>query len=99
MPRLIWSPPALRDVARLHAFLASKNREAASRAVGAIRRGVRLLADHPRAGRPVDEMPPAFREWPISFGADGYVVRNRHDNDIVLIVAVRHGREAGFSEI
>ena len=32
MPRLIWSPAALRDVQRLYRFLAEKNAEAAKRA-------------------------------------------------------------------
>jgi len=36
MPRLIWSQPALLDVARLHNFLAPRNRDAAKRAVKAI---------------------------------------------------------------
>jgi plasmid stabilization system protein ParE len=63
MPRVIWTPPALRDVARLHGFLAPKNRDAARRAVRAIRQGVKTLAAHPEIGRPVDEMPPEFREW------------------------------------
>jgi plasmid stabilization system protein ParE len=33
MPRLIWSPAALRDVSRLHRFLAEKTMQAAQRAV------------------------------------------------------------------
>lgn len=96
MPRLIWSPQALGDVARLHAFLAPKSREAARRAAATIRRGVRLLAEHPEAGRPVDDMPGEFREWLIDFGAGGYVVLYRYDGGGVVILAVRHGREAGY---
>jgi plasmid stabilization system protein ParE len=96
VPRLIWSPAALRDVARLHDFLAPKARAAAKRAVATIRQGVKLLAEHPEIGRPVDEMPPEFREWPIGFGAAGYVVLYRYEGLEVVIVAVRHGREAGY---
>ena len=96
MPRLIWSPAALRDVSRLHAFLASKNRDAAKRAVGAIRQGVKLLGQHPEAGRPAEEMPLEFREWPIEFGSGGYVALYRFDGKDVMIVAVRHMREAGY---
>ena len=44
MPRLIWSQQALLDVQRLYRFLASKNRDAAKRAVSAVRQGVRVLA-------------------------------------------------------
>jgi plasmid stabilization system protein ParE len=96
MARLIWAPPALRDVARLHRFLAPKNRDTAQRAARAIRRGVRMLADHPEIGRPIDEMPPEFREWFIPFGQSGYPALYRYDGDTVAILAVRHGREAGY---
>ena len=99
MPRLIWSPPALRDVARLHAFLKSRNPDTAARGVRAIRRGVGLLTTHPEIGRPVDEMPPELREWLIEFGSSFYVVLYRYDgshrdrSDVVLL-AVRHAGEA-----
>jgi plasmid stabilization system protein ParE len=96
MPRLIWSPDALQDVSRLYRFLAPKNRNAATRAVSAIREGVRLLRQHPEAGRPVDDMPVEFREWPIGFGSGGYVALYRFDGEEVIILAVRHGREAGY---
>ena len=43
MPRLIWSRQALLDVQRLYRFLASKNVDAAKRAVSAVRQGVRVL--------------------------------------------------------
>ena len=96
MPRLIWSPNALEDVSRLYRFLAPKNRNAAKRAVGAIREGVKLLRQHPEAGRPVDDMTVEFREWPIGFGSGGYVALYRFDGEEVIILAVRHGREAGY---
>jgi plasmid stabilization system protein ParE len=96
MPRLIWSSSALEDVARLHRFLKSKNPDAAQRAVKAIRHGVRLLATHPEAGRPADDMPPEFREWVIDFGNGGYVSLYRYDRTDVVILAVRHTREAGY---
>ena len=47
MPRLIWSPSALRDVQRLYRFLAPKNLDAAKRAVSAIRSGVACALQHP----------------------------------------------------
>lgn len=97
MPRLIWSPLALHDISRLHRFLKSKNREAASRAVKAIRQGVSLLAAHPEAGRPAEEMPSEFREWPIEFGNSGYVALYRYDREVVIL-AIRHGKEDGYSE-
>ena len=91
MPSLIWTAPALRDVARLHAFLAPKNPDAARRAVRTIRQAVRVLAAHPAIGRPAEEMPPGFREWFIPSGDSGYVMLYRYDGEIVAILAVRHG--------
>jgi plasmid stabilization system protein ParE len=73
MPPLKWSQPALRDVARLHAFLAPKSHEAASRAIRAIRQSVKALGKHPEIGCPIDELPPEFREWVIEFGSGAYV--------------------------
>ncbi len=96
MPRVIWTPPALRDVARLHGFLAPKDRDAARRAVRAIRQGVGALATHPEIGRPVEEMALEFREWFIRFGDGGYVALYRYDGEVVAILAVRHGKEAGY---
>jgi plasmid stabilization system protein ParE len=91
MPRLIWSPEALDDIARLHGFLAPKNREAAKRAIAAIRRGAALLSEHAEAGRPIEEMPPEFREWPIAFGHSGYVAIYRYSEREIIVLAVRHG--------
>ena len=96
MPRLIWSPEALVDVQRLYRFLASKNPEAAKAAAAAIREGMHAVADHPEAGRPVDDMDPGFREWPISFGASGYMALYRLDGDTALVLAVRHQKEVGY---
>lgn len=96
MPRLKWSQRSLRDVARLHDFLNSKNRDAAKRAVKAIRQGVKALAKHPEIGRPVDDLPPEFREWIIEFGHGAYVVIYHFDGKQVLILAIRHGREGGY---
>lgn len=96
MPRLIWSPAALRDVQRLHRFLFEKNADAARRAVQAIRGGVKLLAQQPGSGRPAEEMPPEFREWLIDFGDSGYIALYRFDGETAVILAVRHQREAGY---
>ena len=96
MPRLVWTPQALRDVSRLHAFLKPKSADAASRAVRAIRQGVQLLAAHPEAGRPIEDMPPEFREWPIDFGQGGYWALYRFDRAEVVVLAVRHALEAGY---
>ncbi len=96
MPRLIWSRQALLDVQRLYRFLASKNVDAAKRAVSAVRQGVRVLRYQSGIGRPIDDMPGEFREWVIDFGDSGYLVRYRIGSDAITILAVRHQREVGF---
>ena len=95
MARLLWTPPATEDVARVRAFLAQKNPDAARRAAGAIRQGVKTLATHPEIGRTARGLSPEFREWFIPFGQSGYAVRYRFDGLVVAILAVRHGKEAG----
>lgn len=96
MPRVRWSQAALRDVTRHFDFLSSKSREAAIRAIKTIRQGVKILATHPEAGRPIEELPPEFREWIIEFGHGAYVVLYRYDGKEVLLLTIRHGREAGY---
>jgi plasmid stabilization system protein ParE len=96
MPRLKWSQAALRDLTRLHDFLAPKSRDAAKRAIRSIRQGVKALAKHPEIGRPADELPVEFREWVIEFGQGAYVALYHYDGKQVAILAVRHGREAGY---
>jgi plasmid stabilization system protein ParE len=96
MSRLGWSPRALLDVRRLHDFLAPKNKDAARRAAISIRNGVRGLAKHPEIGRPMEGMLPEFRELVIEFGQAAYVAIYHYDGQRVVVLAIRHGREAGY---
>jgi plasmid stabilization system protein ParE len=81
---------------RLRDFLAPKNRDAAKRGVRAIRQGVKALGKHPEIGRPGEELPPEFREWVIESGRRAYVALYYYDGDQIVILAVRHGREAEY---
>ncbi|WP_445493489.1 type II toxin-antitoxin system RelE/ParE family toxin [Photorhabdus sp. SF281] len=96
MSCLIWSPPALADIQRLYRFLAKKDKYTASRAIKTIRAGVKTLAHQPEAGRPVDDMDPAFREWLIDFGSSGYIALYRIEGETATIFAVRHQKEVGY---
>jgi plasmid stabilization system protein ParE len=96
MSRLIWTSLALLDVQRLYRFLASKNPDAARRAVKAIREGVKVLEQQPGIGRPVEDMDVAFRDWIIDFGDSGYVARYRLDPQSITILAIRHQKEVEF---
>ncbi|AJD49082.1 hypothetical protein S7S_13350 [Isoalcanivorax pacificus W11-5] len=97
MPQVIFAPAALRDLQRLRDFLRPKNADAARRAGEAIRQGVQVLSAHPRMGLLVEDLPEQYREWLIDFGDSGYVARYRIDDDAVIILAVRHQKEVGFS--
>ena len=96
MPRLIWSPPALLDVQRLYRFLTEKNIEAARRAVKVIRQGVKVIAQQPEIGRPVEDMEPQYREWLIDFGNSGYIALYCYDGQTAVVLAVRHQKELGY---
>lgn len=94
MPQLIWTPAALLDIQRLYRFLAAKDRHAAQRAIATIRSNI--LAHHPQAGRPVDDMDIEFREWPIDFGGSGYIALYHFDGRTAVLLTVRHQSEAGY---
>jgi addiction module RelE/StbE family toxin len=96
MAALKWTRQALADVQRLHQFLNDKNPDSAIRAVKAIRSGVRILQSQPRIGHPASDMAAGYREWLIPFGHSGYVVLYRIDGEEVILLALRHGREAGY---
>ena len=94
MPQVIFSPAAIRDLQRLYDFLRPKNPDAARRAADAIRQGLRSLGTHPGMGRLLEGFSEEFREWPIDFGDSGYMARYRFDGETVVILTVRHQREA-----
>jgi addiction module RelE/StbE family toxin len=96
MPHLNWTPAALRDLRRLHDFLAESSPSVAQRAIRAIRLGISSLAQHPESGRPIEELLPGYRELVIGFGQSAYVALYHYDGKHLLILAIRHGREAGY---
>jgi len=95
MPRVSFTPAAVRDLERLHAFLQPKSPAAARRAAAVITEAVKGLQQHPGLGRPVEEMPQC-RELLIEFGDSGYVALYRHEGDQVTVLTLRHQREAGY---
>ncbi len=96
MPQVIFAPGAIRDLERLREFLRPKNPAAAKRAGESIIRAVKVLGHQPQIGRPVPDLSEQYREWPIDFGDSGYVARYRFDGETVIILAVRHQKEAGY---
>ena len=95
MAQVVYSPNAIANLEGLHRFLAEKNPEAATRALRTIRDRMRTLSRFPRLG-PVDPEQPDYRQLFIPFGASGYVVRYRVEGRLVVVLGVRHMREAGY---
>ena len=96
MAQVVYSPNAIANLERLHRFLAERNPDAAARAIRVVRDRLRTLSRFPRLG-PVDPEQPDDRELFIRFGAAGYVARYRVEGRIVVILAIRHMREAGYA--
>jgi plasmid stabilization system protein ParE len=93
--RVIYAPAALRDLERLRRFLRETN-PAARRAGRIIIEATQALAAYPQMGRLIDDLPVDFREWPIDFGDSGYLARYRIDGEALVVLAIRHQREAGY---
>lgn len=95
MARLIYAERALADLASLTDFLIGIDPPAVAETVGLIAEAVELLARHPLIGRPVEH---DLRELVISRGRTCYVVLYsfEEDQDTVLLLAIRHQREAGY---
>ena len=95
MARLSYSEQALADLERLTDFLIETDPSAALETVDLIEEAVALLTRHPLIGRPVEY---GLHELVISRGRTGYVALYsfEQDQDAVLILAIRHQREAGF---
>ncbi|MEP7241638.1 MAG: type II toxin-antitoxin system RelE/ParE family toxin [Devosia sp.] len=95
---LEWSPHALADLGRLHAFLARNSRRAADRAVVTIRSAIELLREFPEAGRHADDLSLDRRELVVPFGQSGYVVAYaiRSADETIEVIDIRHQSEAGY---
>ena len=97
MARVEVAARALRDLERLFDFIADEDPVRARKQVLSVRRAFELLADHPLLGRVAEE---GRRELILSRGRYGYIAKYRwlQADDVVLILAVRHQREAGYTE-
>ena len=95
MAHLIYSKKALADLENLTDFLLERDPTAAAETVGLIEEAVALLKRHPLIGRPVED---GLRELVISRGRTGYLALYSFEEreDAVLILALRHQREAGY---
>lgn len=95
MAELIYAGQALTDLDRLTDFLLQADPTSANETTGLIIEAVEVLTNHPLIGRPVEE---GLRELLISRGQSGYVALYSYEetDDVVLILTIRHQREAGY---
>lgn len=95
MARLIFSKIALADLEKLTDFLIEVDPLAAVETVDLIEEAIAVLKRHPLIGRPVES---DLRELIISRGKTGYIALYSYevDQDAMLILAIRHQREAGY---
>ena len=95
MARLIYAVRALDDLERLSDFLLDVDPVAARATIDLIAEAVDVLANHPLVGRPVEA---GLRELIISRGSTGYVALYSFEStaETVLILSIRHQREAGL---
>jgi addiction module RelE/StbE family toxin len=94
--KIVYSQNAVNDLVRLTDFLIKSDIKAASETVDLIEEAVSILDRHPLIGRSVDE---EIRELVISRGATGYVALYSFEDsrNSILILAIRHQREAGYT--
>ena len=95
MALVSYSKQALRDFERHFEFLAKDDASLAGAVVSAITGAVSVLARHPEIGRSAEQ---DLRELIISRGRTGYVALYRYNDvtDSVLVLAIRHQKEAGY---
>lgn len=96
MAEIVYTGRALSDLERLTDFLLASDPSAASATAELIIEAVSVLARHPWIGRPAEG---DLRELVISRGKSGYVALYSHEvaQDVVLVLAIRHQREAGYA--
>ena len=95
MASVSYAPRALADLERLCEFLGENDPRAATQTIDLIAGAVAVLEQHPLIGRRVEAN---LRELVISRGKSGYIALYRYESerDRVLVLAVRHQREAGY---
>ena len=97
---IIFSDGADADLEKVFAFNAECDPAAAWEHIDAIRSAILILKVHPEIGRRTSA-PSMMRELVISQGATGYVALYEYfpADDLIVVHAVRHQREAGYLRI
>jgi plasmid stabilization system protein ParE len=97
LAKLIYSKGALNHFEYILEFLSQTEPALAYGVIDTIADAIEILQRHPLIGRPLEN---EKHELLISRGKTGYVALYRYDEslDIVFLLALRHQREAGYSE-
>ncbi|HEX6136590.1 MAG TPA: type II toxin-antitoxin system RelE/ParE family toxin [Casimicrobiaceae bacterium] len=95
MALVVYSERALRDFDRILDFVRAADPVVAAKVVDAIGDAISVLARHPLIGRPAEK---GLHELLISRGKTGCAALYRYleTADRVLVLALRHQREAGY---
>ena len=95
MTHWLISEDAAQDLEELVDFLRTHQADYAVETIDLILNALNILEQHPRIGRLVQNQ---LRELIISRGKTGYVALYEYDEaaDVVLVLAIRHQREAGY---
>jgi plasmid stabilization system protein ParE len=97
--KIVFSVGAAEQVQKIREFYRAREWSFAERAMKSIFASLRVLSKRVETGRPLVEAP-GLREHVVPFGKQGFVVLYRYDEDFdrVVILALRHQREAGFGD-
>ena len=99
MPRIIYTPRAVADLARIKDFLKTSSPDAAKRVVASIKFAIQKSAVHPERFRPVQDLM-YYREIIIDFGSSGYVGRFRYEQGSnIIIVRIKRQLEDDFQVV
>jgi plasmid stabilization system protein ParE len=88
--RVKWTSQSLRDVARLHAFLAEVNRPSAAKVVRSFTAAARQLREHPQSGELLEEFAPREVRRLI---VGPYEMRYEVTAQAIFVLRLWHGHE------
>lgn len=57
---------------------------------------MQAIEEMPHIGRPIEDLPPEYRDWLIDFGDSGYIARYRLDGETAVVLAIHHQKEVGL---